>query len=42
VSLLATTPTATPVLERIDHRYLNEIDGLENPASENLAGSCYW
>jgi 6-pyruvoyltetrahydropterin/6-carboxytetrahydropterin synthase len=21
----------------LDHRYLNEVDGLENPTSENLA-----
>ena len=26
-----------PVYEQIDHRYLNEIEGLENPTSENLA-----
>ena len=26
-----------PVFDLIDHRYLNEIDGLENPTSENLA-----
>ena len=26
-----------PVEERIDHRCLNEIEGLENPTSENLA-----
>lgn len=26
-----------PVLEQLDHRYLNEIEGLENPTSENLA-----
>jgi len=26
-----------PVLELLDHHYLNEIDGLENPTSENLA-----
>ena len=26
-----------PIFERIDHRYLNEIPGLENPTSENLA-----
>jgi 6-pyruvoyltetrahydropterin/6-carboxytetrahydropterin synthase len=26
-----------PVFERIDHRYLNEVTGLENPTSENLA-----
>ena len=28
-----------PIFERIDHRYLNEIPGLENPTSENL---CIW
>ncbi|MHB1444321.1 MAG: 6-carboxytetrahydropterin synthase QueD [Acidimicrobiales bacterium] len=26
-----------PVVELLDHRYLNEIDGLDNPTSENLA-----
>ena len=26
-----------PLFERIDHRYLNEVPGLENPTSENLA-----
>lgn len=26
-----------PVYERLDHHYLNEIQGLENPTSENLA-----
>lgn len=26
-----------PVWERLDHRYLNEIEGLENPTSENIA-----
>lgn len=26
-----------PLFERIDHRYLNEVSGLENPTSENLA-----
>ena len=26
-----------PFLERLDHRYLNEIDGLENPTAENIA-----
>ncbi len=26
-----------PVLDRLDHRYLNEIEGLENPTAENLA-----
>jgi 6-pyruvoyltetrahydropterin/6-carboxytetrahydropterin synthase len=27
----------SPVIERLDHRLLNEIPGLENPTSENLA-----
>jgi 6-pyruvoyltetrahydropterin/6-carboxytetrahydropterin synthase len=26
-----------PTLDRLDHHYLNEIEGLENPTSENLA-----
>ena len=26
-----------PLLERLDHRYLNDIEGLENPTSENIA-----
>ena len=26
-----------PVFDVIDHRFLNEIEGLENPTSENLA-----
>jgi len=26
-----------PVWEQLDHYYLNDIDGLENPTSENLA-----
>lgn len=26
-----------PVFDALDHRYLNEIPGLENPTSENLA-----
>lgn len=26
-----------PILQQLDHRYLNEIKGLENPTSENLA-----
>ena len=28
---------AEPVLGQLDHRYLNEIEGLENPTSERLA-----
>ena len=27
----------TPVIDRLDHYYLNEVDGLDNPTSENLA-----
>ena len=26
-----------PVFEQLDHRYLNDIKGLENPTSENIA-----
>jgi 6-pyruvoyltetrahydropterin/6-carboxytetrahydropterin synthase len=26
-----------PIYDQLDHRYLNEIEGLENPTSENLA-----
>jgi 6-pyruvoyltetrahydropterin/6-carboxytetrahydropterin synthase len=26
-----------PLREQLDHYYLNEVDGLENPTSENLA-----
>jgi 6-pyruvoyltetrahydropterin/6-carboxytetrahydropterin synthase len=26
-----------PLHEQLDHRYLNELDGLDNPTSENLA-----
>jgi 6-pyruvoyltetrahydropterin/6-carboxytetrahydropterin synthase len=27
-----------PLHEALDHRYLNEVPGLENPTSEHLAG----
>ncbi|MFZ4857818.1 MAG: 6-carboxytetrahydropterin synthase QueD [Desulfuromonadaceae bacterium] len=26
-----------PIFEQLDHTYLNDIEGLENPTSENLA-----
>jgi 6-pyruvoyltetrahydropterin/6-carboxytetrahydropterin synthase len=26
-----------PLHDQLDHRYLNEIEGLENPTSENIA-----
>lgn len=26
-----------PLHEQLDHRYLNDVDGLDNPTSENLA-----
>ena len=26
-----------PLLEDLDHRYLNEVPGLENPTAENIA-----
>lgn len=29
----------SPIYEQLDHHYLNDIDGLENPTSENL---CRW
>ena len=28
---------AKPLISRLDHHYLNDIDGLENPTSENIA-----
>jgi 6-pyruvoyltetrahydropterin/6-carboxytetrahydropterin synthase len=31
------TDAMEPVLDCLDHRYLNEIDGLDNPTSEVLA-----
>ena len=27
----------TPILDQLDHYYLNEIEGLENPTCENIA-----
>src|SRR5947207_10961988 len=30
-----------PIVRQLDHYYLNEIDGLQNPTSENLAGWLY-
>jgi 6-pyruvoyltetrahydropterin/6-carboxytetrahydropterin synthase len=26
-----------PILDKLDHYYLNEVHGLENPTSENVA-----
>lgn len=26
-----------PIFKRLDHHYLNEVEGLENPTSENIA-----
>lgn len=31
------TKAFKPLLDKLDHYYLNEIPGLENPTSENLA-----
>ena len=28
---------ASPIVKQLDHYYLNDIEGLENPTSENLA-----
>lgn len=33
------TKRMEPLLAKLDHRVLNEVPGLENPTSENLA---YW
>ena len=30
-----------PLFKQLDHHYLNEIEGLENPTSENLARWIY-
>jgi len=29
--------TFKPIYQQLDHNYLNDIEGLENPTSENLA-----
>ncbi len=26
-----------PIFDKLDHRFLNEVEGLENPTSENIA-----
>ena len=31
------TAAFKPLWQKLDHRYLNEVAGLENPTSENLA-----
>ena len=31
------TTAFKPLGKQLDHHYLNEIDGLENPTSENVA-----
>src|SRR5258707_11675120 len=31
------TRAADPLVRRLDHYYLNEIEGLHNPTSENIA-----
>jgi 6-pyruvoyltetrahydropterin/6-carboxytetrahydropterin synthase len=32
---------AAPLVQRLDHYYLNDIEGLENPTAENLAAWIY-
>jgi len=27
-----------PIMDRLDHSYLNDVEGLENPTIENMAG----
>lgn len=31
------TKALTPLWEQLDHRYLNDVPGLENPTSEHIA-----
>ena len=31
------TRAFAPLHDQLDHHYLNEVDGLDNPTSENLA-----
>lgn len=33
------TKAMAPLLEQLDHAYLNEVEGLENPTIENM---CSW
>jgi 6-pyruvoyltetrahydropterin/6-carboxytetrahydropterin synthase len=37
IDYAAITDAFKPLLDRLDHYYLNEIEGLENPTSENVA-----
>jgi 6-pyruvoyltetrahydropterin/6-carboxytetrahydropterin synthase len=30
------TAACQPVIDQLDHKYLNDIEGLDNPTSENL------
>jgi 6-pyruvoyltetrahydropterin/6-carboxytetrahydropterin synthase len=32
---------ADPIIQQLDHYYLNKIDGLQNPTAENLARWIY-
>ncbi|MEM9252079.1 MAG: 6-carboxytetrahydropterin synthase QueD [Planctomycetota bacterium] len=32
---------AEPIVDRLDHQYLNDIEGLETPTAENLAKWIY-
>ena len=34
---LAIEAAVRPLQERLDHNYLNDIEGLENPTAENIA-----
>jgi 6-pyruvoyltetrahydropterin/6-carboxytetrahydropterin synthase len=37
VDFAAIKTAFAPLHETLDHRFLNEVEGLENPTSENLA-----
>lgn len=32
----------SPILDQLDHFYLNKIEGLQNPTSENIARWIWW
>ena len=36
-TLVISRSAFAPIYDQLDHHYLNDIEGLENPTSENLA-----
>jgi 6-pyruvoyltetrahydropterin/6-carboxytetrahydropterin synthase len=37
VDFFAVETAFAPLLKQLDHRYLNDVDGLANPTAENIA-----